>query len=68
MNDFNRTRDEILKEAISTAEHPVFTDRAPSVSKELSIQILQLEVLLDIRDALWRIEGKEGVRKWGPKL
>lgn len=64
MSSTDRTREEILTNAVEL--------QSPSTPVEerinISLQILQLEVLLDIRDALYRIENKEGVPKWGPKI
>ena len=59
MNKTDRTREEIFKELYSSSPG----EKLPPIALHL-----MLEVLIDIRDALNRIESKEGVPKWGPKL
>ncbi len=66
----DRTREDVKSDLNALhdyhAEHP---DRDPTGTALLySAQKLTIEVLLDIRDILRRIEKDMGVEKWGSKL
>ena len=56
-----RTREDIEKQAKECLEND-------SHDGDLGLALILLEVWLDIRDCLFRMEKSQGIGKWGSKI